>query len=125
MEQAGISGFRQLIGKRLCLFRRHIEAEQLHRNETVSGRFVGTKDGTERADTNLMQDPERSKCRRWSEGSRVVSCHQGGGPKKCSTDRCALEAEAGILALARGVERRQAAILDLFANSDRVRDGVS
>ena len=86
VEEAGIGRARQLVSKRLRLLGGHIEPEHLDRDQTIARRFVGAKDGTERANTNLMQDPERSECRGWSERSRVVSGHSWGGTKKCSTD---------------------------------------
>jgi hypothetical protein len=77
MKQARIGGARQLVSKRLCLLRRHIEAEYLDRYQTIARRLVGAKDGTKSANTNLVQDPEWSERGRWSEGSRIVSGHSG------------------------------------------------
>jgi hypothetical protein len=72
----------ELVCERLRLFGRNVEAEQLHRHQAVSRRFVRAEHGTESANTNLMQDPERSERRRWSEGSRIVSGHSTAGIKK-------------------------------------------
>jgi hypothetical protein len=81
VEESRVCGARQLVSERLCLLRCHVEAEYLDGHETIARRLVGTKDGTKSSNANLMQDAERSKRGRWSEGSRIVSGHSGEGRK--------------------------------------------
>ena len=77
MEEPRISRARERIGEHVRPFRRNVEPEDLHRDEAVARRFVGTKDGAERANADLMQDPEGAKRGRWGEGRRIVD---GQGP---------------------------------------------
>ena len=83
-----------------------------------------------------MQDPKRSECGWWSEGSRIVSGHSGEGQKNvtqiarfslliaasstvgCSSDRLSRDPPRGLRRRASG------SVLDLFPNFDRVRGGV-
>ena len=73
MEEPGLGGARQLVGQRLRLFGRDVEAEHLDRDQPVARRLVGAEDGTERANANLMQHPEGAELRGCREGRRVVS----------------------------------------------------
>src|SRR5690349_14804357 len=73
MKQPRFGGLRQLVGERLRLFRSDVEPEDLDRDEPVTRGLVCAEDRTKRANTNLVQDPKRSKRRRWCERRRVVS----------------------------------------------------
>src|SRR4051812_4731813 len=96
MKQAGVSGTRQLISERSGLLGRDVEPEDFDRNQAVAGRLVGAEYRPERPNANLMQDPEWSECRGWSECCRIVSGHSGEGPKKCNTDRTILLASSQL-----------------------------
>jgi hypothetical protein len=72
MKEAGFSRPRQFVGERLRLFRRDVQTEDLDRDQPISRRLVGTEDRPECADTDLMQDSEGSKRRRWGERAGIV-----------------------------------------------------
>ena len=59
------------------LLRRDVEAERLHRDQTVARRLICAKDRTQRANANLVQDPERAERGRWGERGGIVSGHSG------------------------------------------------
>ena len=48
----------QLVGERLRLLGGDVEPEHLDGDQTIARRFIGAKDGTKRANTDLMQHPE-------------------------------------------------------------------
>jgi hypothetical protein len=73
VEEAGVGRYRERVCKVLGLFGSDIETEDLDGNETVAGRLIGPKDGTKRANANLVQDPEGAEGGRWSECRRIVS----------------------------------------------------
>ena len=81
MEQTGIGRDRKLIREQLRLLWCDVESEDLDRDQPVARRFVGTKNRTESANADLMQDPERAERGRWSECDRVVYGHSGGDKK--------------------------------------------
>src|SRR4051794_2848479 len=81
MKQASVSGTSQLISEGSGLLRCHVEAEDFDCNQAVASRLVRAEYRPERANTNLMQDPEWSECGGWSECCRVVSGHSGEGQK--------------------------------------------
>src|SRR3954452_14064192 len=123
MEQTRIGRSRQFVGERLRLFGGHIEPEHFYGDKAIACGFVSTEHRTQRANTNLMQDPERSECRWWSEGSRVVSGHSGEGRKNVAQIVPHPKLKRGILRRSWRVELRQA-VLDLFTDFDTVRDVV-
>ncbi len=130
MEEAGVGRASQLIGERLRLLWRHIETEDLDGNQTVARRLVRPEHRTQRANTNLMQDPERSECRRWSERGRIVSGHSGDGQKNVAQIVPHPKLKHGdpeVIGARRKSRCRsiRSDILDLFPNFDRVRGGVS
>ena len=73
VKESGVGRLRQLVGERLRLLGRDVEAEHLDGHEAIARRLVGPEHGTQDARTNLMQHPERAESRRRREGGRVVS----------------------------------------------------
>ena len=73
LEQLRLRRVRELVGQCLRLLRRHVESEDLDRHQAITRGLVRAEYRTERADANLMQDPEGSKRRRRSECGRIVS----------------------------------------------------
>ena len=73
MEESRLGGPRQLVGQRLRLLGRDVETEDLHGDQPVAFGLVGAEDGTERADADLMQDPEGAELCWCSEGRRIVA----------------------------------------------------
>jgi hypothetical protein len=73
MKQPGIRGAGQLIRERLRLLRCNVEAKRFDGDQAISGRLVRPENRTKRANTDLMQHPERAERRRWGEGRRIVS----------------------------------------------------
>jgi hypothetical protein len=65
--------------------RRHIQAQDLDRDQPRAVGIVRTKDGTERSGTDLMKDPERSeRVRRLGAGSFRMQWNNSSGRR---TDR--------------------------------------
>ena len=141
VKETGVGGARQLVGKRLCLLGSDIEAENLDGDQAIPYRLVGAEDGSESANTDLMQDPERAE--RWgrSERSRIVSGHSAADEKKCNTDRVIL-VSAGCTALrghlagstskdgspdpfGRSWRRRDGSLLDMIRRPLREYEAVS
>ena len=89
MEEPGVRGRRKLVGERLGLLGRHVEAEDLYGDKTIAGWLVGAKDRSERANADLMQHPEGAERWWWCERRRIVSGQFTGlleaGLKKCNT----------------------------------------
>jgi hypothetical protein len=56
MRQVGVDQRLKLRHEALHPVRREVEPEQLHCNELVLVRIVGTEDGTERASSDLMKN---------------------------------------------------------------------
>ncbi len=73
MEQSGVGRARELVRERLGLLWREVDPERLDGDQAVAVRFIGAKDGTKRAHTDLMQHPEGAELSRGSEGGGVVS----------------------------------------------------
>src|SRR4051812_17169870 len=107
MEQTRIGRSRQFVGERLRLFGGHIEPEHFYGDKAIACGFVSTEHRTQRANTNLMQDPERSECRWWNEGSRIVSGHSGEGRKNVAQIVPHPKLKRGILSRCRRVELPQ------------------
>jgi hypothetical protein len=63
MIEAGLGHREQLIGKRVCLFRREVETKDLHRDKSIARRLVRPEDRPENAGSDLMQNAEWSE--RW------------------------------------------------------------
>ncbi len=72
VEQSRLCRVRQLVGQRLGLFGRNVEAEHFDGDQTVARGFVRAENRAERANTDLMQDPKRAERWRWGEGRRLV-----------------------------------------------------
>src|SRR6185503_13926440 len=104
MKQPRIGRSREFLGERLRLFWSDVEPKDFNRNEAVACGFVGTEHGAQRANTNLMQDPERSEGRWWGERSRVVSGHSGEGRKNVAQIVPHSKLKRGILNRCCGVE---------------------
>ena len=84
----------------LGLFGDDVEAEDLDGDETVARRLIGAEDGTERANANLVQDPEWAECGRRRKCAGVLSCQRrnsSGGSLKCNTETGILRALARVL----------------------------
>jgi len=77
VEETCVGSAAELFSKGGGLFGGDVESENLDGDESIAIGFVGSKDGTKSANTNLVQDPEWSERGRWSEGSRIVSGHSG------------------------------------------------
>src|SRR3954471_17311277 len=107
MEQTRVGSSRQFLGQQLRLFGRHVEPEHFDGDEAIACGFVGAEYRTQRANTNLMQDPERSECRWWNEGSRIVSGHSGEGRKNVAQIVPHPKLKRGILSRCRRVELPQ------------------
>src|SRR5213075_2352381 len=107
MEQTGVGSPRQFVGQRLRLFGGHVEPEHFHGDKTIACGLVGAEHRTQRANTNLMQDSERSECRWWSEGSGIVSGHSGEGQKNVAQIVPHPKLKRGILSRSCGVEQGQ------------------
>jgi hypothetical protein len=73
MKETGLRRPRELCRERACLLRCDVETKRFDRHQAIALRLVRSKDGTESADTDLMQDPKRSERGRWGERGRVVS----------------------------------------------------
>ena len=54
---------RQLVGERLRLLGRDVEAERLHRDQSIALRLIGAEDRSQRADADLVQHPEGAELR--------------------------------------------------------------
>jgi hypothetical protein len=61
MEETGFGGARELVGERLRLLRRDVEAERLDRDQPIALRLVGAENRPQRAYADLMQHPEGSR----------------------------------------------------------------
>lgn len=72
MEEAGLGRAAKFVGQRLRLLGRDVQTEDLDRDQPISRRLVGTEDRPECANTDLMQDSEGSKRRRWGERAGIV-----------------------------------------------------
>jgi hypothetical protein len=73
MEERDTGSARKLVGQRSCLLGRDIQSKDFDRDEAIARGFVCAKDGTESADTDLMQHPEGAERGRWGESGRIVS----------------------------------------------------
>ena len=73
VEETCVGGAAELFSKGGSLFRGDVEPENFDGDESIAIGFVGSKDGTKSADTDLMQHSERAKCWRRSKPGCVVS----------------------------------------------------
>ena len=67
MEQGGFGGAAQRVGEHLGLFGDDVEPEDLDGHQAIARRLIGAKNGTESANTNLVQHPEGAECWRRRE----------------------------------------------------------
>jgi hypothetical protein len=72
MKEARLGGAREFVGQGLGLFGCDVETEDLDRDQPISRRLVGTEDRPECANTDLVEDSEGSKRRRWGERAGIV-----------------------------------------------------
>ena len=90
MAERRLGGTAEPGRERVRLFGDDVEPEGLDGDEAIARGFVGAKDGTESANTNLMQHPEGTECRRRRESAGVLSGQRknsSGGSRECNTDR--------------------------------------
>ena len=73
MEETGFRRATQLVRERLRLLGDDIEAEDFDGDEAIARGFVGAKDGTERANADLVQHAERAERGRRGECAGVLS----------------------------------------------------
>ena len=85
----GLGGAAQRVGEHLGLFGDDVEPEDLDRDQAVARRLIGAKNGTESANTNLMQHPEGAECWRRRESAWVLSGQRrnsSGRSSECNTN---------------------------------------
>ena len=76
VEQRRLSRGGERVRERLRLFGNDVEPEDLDGDEAVAGRLVSAENGSQRANPNLVQHPERTECRGRRKGAGVLSCQR-------------------------------------------------
>ena len=90
MHEARVRRAAQRRGQHVRLLGHDVEPEDLDRDKPVAGGFIGAENGTKSTNTNLMQHPEGSECRRGRECAWILSGQRrnsSGRSRECSTNR--------------------------------------